>query len=223
MIALSAFRLAAYVRSHRVHQALLALLAALAVVYATRAPAGHEAAVLADSAVLILPLLAWAARSLLDTEPDRQREMSAALAGGRGRELAAGLLAALTACAAFAALALVWGVLLGMSATPPGPVLAAGIVLHALSALAGLTLGALTSRALLPSPALSIMALVSGFVAMLLISASPLHWLTVPLTVWMRAASAERLVAQLPELAAISLVWCLLGLAAYAWLRRTRP
>ncbi|MFG1949162.1 hypothetical protein [Nonomuraea sp. NPDC048826] len=223
MIALSGFRLAAYVRSHRVHQALLPILAVLAVVYATRAPAGQEAAVLADSAVMIVPFLAWAARSVLDTEPDRQREMSAVLAGGRGRELAAGLLAALAACATFAGLALAWGVLLGMSAGPPGAVLAAGIALHALSTLTGLTLGALTSRALLPSPALSIMALVSGFVAMLLISASPLPWLTVPLTVWMREAGADRLVAQLPGLGAVSLAWCLLGLTAYAWLRRTRP
>lgn len=223
MIALAAFRVAAYVRSHRVHQALLAILAVLAIVYATRAPAGHEAAVLADSAVLIMPLLAWAARSLLDTEPDRQREMSAVLAGGPGREVAAGLLAALAACTAFACLAVAWGVLLGMSALPPGPVLAAGIALHALSVVAGLALGALTSRAVLPSPAVSIIALVSGFVAMLLVSTSPLYWLTVPVTVWMREAGADRLAGSLPELAAVSLAWSLLGLAVYAWLRRTRP
>lgn len=223
MIALAVFRVAAYVRSHRVYQALLGILAALAILYAARAPAGKEADVLAGSAALIVPFLAWAARSLLDTEPDRQREMSAVLAGGRGRELAAGLLAALSACVAFAGLSLLWGVLLGMSAAPEGPVLAAGVALHGLSALTGLTLGALTSRALLPSPALSIMALVAGFLAMLIISVSPLYWLTVPVTAWMSAANAGQLVARLPELGAVSLVWIAIGLTCYAWLRRTRP
>lgn len=223
MLALTTFRLAAYVRSHRVYQALLMVLIGLAVIYATRAPAGAEAIVLADSAVMLLPFLAWATRSLLDTEPDGQRLLSATLVGGRGRELTAGLLAALAACTGFAVMALAWGVLLGMAATPPAPVLAAGAALHGLSVLAGIALGALTSRAILPSPALSIMALVLGFVLMLIVSASPLSWLTVPVIGWMRAAGAERLLADLPALAVPSLAWSLLGLAAYAWLRRKRP
>ncbi|WP_336215682.1 hypothetical protein [Nonomuraea sp. LPB2021202275-12-8] len=223
MIALAVFRLAAYVRSHRVFQALLMLLAILAILHSNRAPEGHEATVLTDSAALIIPILAWAARSLLDTEPDQQRLMSATSVGGRGRESSAGILAALTACAAFSALTLAWGLLLGLSATPSRGVLVAAVVLHGLAALAGTALGALTSRVILPSPALSIMALVFGFLAMLILSASPLYWLTVPVTVWMRAANANLLLDQFPELAAVSLIWCLIGLTAYAWLRRTRP
>ncbi|WP_049564813.1 hypothetical protein [Nonomuraea sp. SBT364] len=223
MIALAAFRVAAYVRSHRVYQALLMILALLAIVHGSRAPRGLEVPALTDSAALIIPFLAWAARSLLDTEPDRQRELSATIAGGRRRELAAGLLAALAVCVTFDALALAWGVLLGVSATPQGAELAAVLALHVLAVLAGLALGALTSRAILPSPAVSIMALLGGFLVMLLVSASPLHWLSVPVTAWMRAASAGLLADRLPALGAASLAWCLIGLAAYAWLRRTRP
>ncbi|MFD0479582.1 hypothetical protein ACFQ0B_74090 [Nonomuraea thailandensis] len=113
MIALAVFRLAAYVRSHRVYQAFLLTLALLAIVHGSRAPRGAEATVLVDGAILLVPILAWAARSLLDTEPDRQREMSAIQVGGRGKEVAAGLLAAFTACAVFAALGLFWALLAG--------------------------------------------------------------------------------------------------------------
>lgn len=219
MIALSAYRLAAYVRSHRVFQALLLTLAMLAIVHGSRAPRGEEAAVLTDGAVLIVPILAWAARSLLDTEPDRQREMSAIQVGGRGKEVTAGLLAAFVACAVFAAIALLWALLLGITGSPSPGLLGTALFLYGLSALTGTALGALTSRAILPSPAISIMALVFGFLAMLLLSASSLYWLTVPLISWMKAANSGTLTAQLPPLAAISLAWCLVGLGVYAWRR----
>ncbi|GAA2206298.1 hypothetical protein GCM10009850_017560 [Nonomuraea monospora] len=220
MIALAAYRLAAYVRSHRVYQALLLTLALLAIVHGSRAPKGAEATVLVDGAVLLVPVLAWAARSLLDTEPDRQREMSAIQVGGRGREVAAGLLAAFTACAVFAALGLGWALLAGVSGSPTSGLLLVALVLYVLSALAGTALGALTSRAVLPSPAISIMSLLLGFLAMLLLSSTSLYWLTVPLISWMKAANTGDLLGRFPELAAISLAWCLLGLAAYGWLRR---
>ncbi|MEV0199938.1 hypothetical protein [Nonomuraea sp. NPDC050691] len=223
MIALAVFRVAAYVRSHRAYQALLPILFVIAIVYASRAPRGSEAAALTDSAVLIIPFLAWAARGLLDTEPDEQRAISATGVGGGGREVTAGLLAALVTCAAFAALTLGCGLALGLSATPSREVVIAAVVLHALAVLAGVALGALTSRPIVPSPAYSIMALVAGFLAMLLLGVTPAYWLTVPVTAWMKAAGAGRLVAELPELTVISLVWCLVALGAYAWLRRGRP
>ncbi|MGP3954752.1 hypothetical protein ACTWPT_02045 [Nonomuraea sp. 3N208] len=219
IIALAGFRLAAYIRSHRVYQALLLALAMLAILHGSRAPRGEEAGVLTDGAVLIIPILAWAARSLLDTEPDRQREMSAVAAGGRGRELAAGLVAAFATCAVFAGIGLVAALLLGVSSTPEPRLLAAALALHGLAALTGTALGALTSRAILPSPALSIMSLVLGFLLMLLLSASPLYWLTVPVVRWMRAANDGDLISRLPELGAVSLAWCLLALAFYLWRR----
>ncbi|MFI7697466.1 hypothetical protein [Nonomuraea sp. NPDC049480] len=222
MIALATFRLAAYVRSHRVYQALLLALAMLAILNGSRAPRGAEVGVLTDTAVLMIPILAWAARSLLDTEPDQQRELSAVAVGSRAREVAAGLVAAFTTCAALAGIGLAAALLLGMSGTPRAGVLSAGLALHALAALAGTGLGALTSRAILPSPALSIMGLVLGFLLMLLLSASPLYWLTVPVVVWMRAANDGDLLARFPELAAVSLTWCLLALAFYVWRRLGR-
>jgi len=222
MIALAGYRVTAYVRSHRVYQALLLALALLTVLHGSRVPAGQEGSALADGAVLLVPVLAWAARSLLDTEPDRQREMSAVLVGGRGREVASGLIAAFAVCAAFAALAMGWALLLGVTQRPSDGILVAGAVLYVVSALTGTALGALTSRAVLPSPAVSIMALVFGYLAMLLLSAAGPAWLTVPLIGWMRAASLGELAGRLPELGPISLVWCAIGLAAYAWLRHHR-
>lgn len=222
MIALATFRLAAYVRSHRVYQALLLALAMMAILHASRAPRGEEAGVLTDTAVLIIPILAWAARSLLDTEPDPQREMSAVTVGGRGRELAAGLAAAFATCAVLSGIGLAAALLLGVSATPKPGVLTAGLALHALAALTGTALGALTSRAVVPSPALSIMGLVFGFLLMLLLSASPMYWLTVPVVVWMRAANDGELIDRFPELAAVSLAWCVLALAFYVWRRLRR-
>ncbi|MFI6500822.1 hypothetical protein [Nonomuraea typhae] len=222
-MALTHFRISAYILSHRVYQAIVPILILQAILYASRAPLGSEAAVLTDSAALIIPMLAWSTRSLLDTEPDEQRIVSATTAGGRGRELAAGLLAALTVNLIFAAFALACGLIMGISAAPAPDVLAAAISLHILAALAGLALGALTSRAILPSPALSIMALLFGYLAMLLISITPAFWLTVPVTAWMKAAGAGALVSDLPVLAGASALWCAVGLAGYAWLRRTRP
>ncbi|MFG1707677.1 hypothetical protein ACFLIM_31185 [Nonomuraea sp. M3C6] len=219
MIPLATFRLAAYIRSHRVYQALLLALAMLAILYGSRAPRGEEAGVLTDGAVLIIPILAWAARSLLDTEPDQQRELSAIQAGGRGKEVAAGLAAASAACVALSALGLGAALLLGVSQPPPTGVLAAAVLLHALAALTGTALGALTSRAILRSPAVSIMALLLGFLAMLLLSTSPLYWLTVPVVAWMKAANAGHLIDQLPQLGTLSLAWCVIGLGVYLWRR----
>lgn len=223
MIALTVFRVAAYVRSHRIFQALLLMLALIAILYGSRAPKGAETEVLTDAAVLVIPILAWSSRSLLDTEPDQQRAMSAISVGGRLRELSAGLLAAFGTSLVLIALALGWGLVLGVSAVPGPEEFAAVLTLYGLATLTGVTLGALTSRAILRSPAISIMSLLLGFLVMLMLSASPLYWLTVPVITWMKSANSAELTARLPELGAISLAWCLLGLACYAWLRRTRP
>ena len=99
--------------------------------------------------------------------------------------------------------------------------LLAGVWLHLLSAAAGLTLGALTSRPILPSPAVSTIALILGYLSMLVISLAGGRWLTVPVMGWMRDAHHGEL--QVPLLTVQSLLWPAIGLATYAWLRRTRP
>ncbi|MFI6480184.1 hypothetical protein ACIBH1_19770 [Nonomuraea sp. NPDC050663] len=223
MIALTRFRLTAYVRSHRIYQALLPILIMLAILHSNVAPAGKEAAVLADSAALMIPFLAWATRSLLDTEPDGQRVISATSVGGPAREVAAGLLAALGANVLFAAVALAAALVIGIATPITGPVLAAGVALHLIAALTGTALGALTSRPILPSPAVSIMVLILGYIVMLLVGRSSVYWLTVPVTGWMKAANDNRLVEQLPLIAGVSVLWVAVAFTGYAWLRRTRP
>ncbi|MEV4457973.1 hypothetical protein [Microbispora sp. NPDC049633] len=220
VIALARFRVAGYVASHRALQPLIGLLALLAILYATAVPAGQEIAATADSAAMLVPVLAWAARGLLDTEPDEQR--SVALSALGPRELVSGLLAAFSSLLVLAAVAEA-ALLTRLAASPTLTVLLAGVWLHLLSAVAGLTLGALTSRPILPSPAVSTIALILGYLSMLVISLAGGRWLTVPVMGWMRDAHHGELQATLPLLTVQSLLWPAIGLTAYAWLRRTRP
>ncbi|WP_182877500.1 hypothetical protein [Microbispora sp. H10670] len=220
VIALARFRVAGYVASHRALQPLLALLALLAVLYATAVPTGQEIAATADSAAMLVPVLAWAARGLLDTEPDEQRAV--ALSALRTREQVSGLLAAFATLLVLAAIA--EAALLGrLTTVPTTGVLLTGVWLHLLSAAAGLALGALTSRPILRSPAVSTMALIFGYLLMLMLSLTGARWLTVPVMGWMRDAHHGVLLANPLLLTAQSVLWPAIGLAAYTWLRRTRP
>ncbi len=151
MIPLVRFRLSGYVRSHRIFQPLLGLLAVLSVLYATGVPAGGELPSYADSAGILMLVFAWAARGLLDNEPDEQR-LIAITAVGRRRELTAGLLAALSLTSLLALTAIVFPLFMGFAETPGGTDLAYGAGLHLLAVLAGTALGALTSRPVLASP-----------------------------------------------------------------------
>ncbi|WP_067184163.1 hypothetical protein [Microtetraspora niveoalba] len=220
MIALTRFRIAAYVRSHRAFQPLIGLLVLLAILYGTPIPAGAELGTMADSAAILIPIFAWAARGLLDNEPDEQRMISITAVGRR--EAVTGIAAAWIFNAGLAAIS--FAVLtLRLSARPEVAEVLAGVGLHLIAILAGTTLGALTSRPILGSPATSTLALLLGYLAVLLLSLSGQPWLTVPLMMWMREAHHGELLAHFPALAAWSLLWPLIGLAAYARLRRTRP
>ncbi|GLX07729.1 hypothetical protein [Microbispora sp. NBRC 16548] len=220
VMALARFRLAGYVASHRALQPLLALLALLAVLYAGAIPAGQEIGATADSAAMLVPVLAWAARGLLDTEPDEQR--SVALSALGPRELMSGLLAAFASLLVLASLAEAV-LLFRLAGSPTLTVLLVGVWLHLLSATAGLVLGALTSRPILPSPAVSTIALILGYLSMLVLSMAGARWLTVPVMAWMRDAHHGVLLSGLPLITVQSLLWPAIGLAAYTWLRRTRP
>jgi hypothetical protein len=220
MIALARFRLAGYARSHRALQPLIALLPLLAILYAGPVPAGEELGAMADSAGILLPVFAWAARGLLDTEPDEQRMIS--IVADRRGELLSGIIAA---CVFDLGLTLIGelALLARLSADPGIGVLMAGVCLHLFSVIAGVALGALTSRPILPSPAVSSLVLIFGYLGMLLVSASGARWLTVPVMSWMKDGHHDVLLGHLPLLTVQSLLWPLLGLAAYTWLRRTRP
>ncbi|GII80504.1 hypothetical protein Sru01_54860 [Sphaerisporangium rufum] len=221
---LAAFKIAAYLRSHRVVQPFLGLLVVIIVLYSTRAPAGQELPAYADSAAMLVPVLAWAARGLLDAEPDVQRLISMTAAGRPGREVAAGLLAAGAVAGTLAALAVAVPLGIGFAAFPGPATIVGGLALHLLSLVAGVALGALTSRPILRDPATSALALLGGYAGVLLLGLVPVPWLTVPVLGWIRAAGRpDFLTAGLPGPAAITVVWCALALLAYTRLRRTRP
>ncbi|MET8145330.1 hypothetical protein ABZU32_33935 [Sphaerisporangium sp. NPDC005288] len=223
-VSLTQFKIATYVRSHRVLHPFAGLLAIMIVLYSVRVAPGTELSSYADSAALLVPVFAWAARGLLDAEPDVQRLISATAAGRPGREVAGGLAASAAVNAVLAALALAVPLAIGFTGTPGAVVLLGGLALHVLSLVTGTALGALTSRPILPDPGVSALALLGGYVAMLLVSLAPIAWLTVPIIGWMRAAGRPGFLGgHLPELAVITAFWCALALAAYIRLRRTRP
>lgn len=224
MIALTRFMLAGYVRSLRALYPAIATFLLLAVVFT--APVGGRQGVLsafADLAALMFPIWAWAARGLLDTEPDTQRQLTA-VAGGR-LAIPAGLLAccAVNLCLALVALS-VPGLLSVTNQVSIG-VVVFGSLLNLLSALAATVVGSLSSRAILPSPGSSILVLLGGCGLILLLSIGPLRYVSVPMIEWMHAASNGRSAFEnaFPWLALRILAWsCVLG-ACYGWLRRTRP
>ena len=223
MIPLIRFRLAAYTRSHRLYQPLIALFVMLAVFYAVRTPAGMEPSAYADSAGLLIVVFAWAARSLLDTEPAAQRLISLTAAGSPRREVAAGLVAALAVNLGLTLIAVLTPLAYGFAAVPDAEVIAQGLAVHLLGLLSGTALGALTSRTIFPSPAASMLALFGGYLALLLLSATPAGRMLVPVMGWMRAAGEGALARELPSLAVPAVLWPALALAVYVRLRRTRP
>ncbi|GAB1820854.1 hypothetical protein [Herbidospora sp. RD11066] len=220
MIPLVRFRISGYVRSHRIFQPLLGLLAVLSIVYATGVPAGGELPSYADSAGVLMVVFAWTARGLLDNEPDEQR-MIAITAIGRRLEVVAGLLAALALTAALALVAIVFPLVMGFAETPGADVFAYGIGLHLLAVLAGTALGALTSRPVLASPAASAAVLIGGYMAILLLSSTS-PWASVPVLDWMNAAHHDDLPERLAVIVASAVAWSSAGLAGYAVVRRVR-
>ncbi|GAA3039338.1 hypothetical protein [Streptosporangium longisporum] len=223
MIHLVRFKLAAYGRSHRLLQPTIGLFVMLVIFYSTLTPPGKELTAYADSAGLLILVFAWAARGLLDTEPSTQRLISMTAAGRPGREIGAGLLAALIVNLGLAAIAVGFPLLHGFAAMPAPADLARGVALHLLGLGTGTALGALTSRPVLASPAVSMLVLFGGYVALLLISLTPVGRLAVPIMPWMRAANAGVLDTVLLPVSAATLFWIAASLLLYARLRRLNP
>ncbi|WP_067482341.1 hypothetical protein [Actinomadura hibisca] len=197
MIALARFQIAGYLRSLRILQPLLVVLLIVALVLLQRPshpdPEGlRELATgtLGDVAAFMFPIWAWAARALLDTQPDGQRDLSATAVRHRGAPVAAGLLAAYTVNLVLGVVALavpfVYGALAGVGA----PALLAGVGLMLLAAASATALGAWTSRPVIPSPGTGLLVLLSVLLAVLLLGIGPLSPLTVPMLDWIRAAHA---------------------------------
>ncbi|WP_329091325.1 MULTISPECIES: hypothetical protein [unclassified Streptosporangium] len=223
MIHLVRFKLAAYARSHRLLQPMIGLFAMLIIFYSTLTPPGKELSAYADSAGLLILIFAWAARGLLDTEPPTQRLISMTAAGRPGREIGAGLLAALAVNLGMAAIAIGLPLIHGFAAMPTSADLTLGIALHVLGVSAGTALGALTSRPILASPAVSMLALFGGYLALLLISLTPVGRLSVPIMPWMRAANDGLLDTVLLPISAATLFWTAAAVILYTRIRRLNP
>jgi hypothetical protein len=230
VIAVMRFHLSGYLRSMRALHPVLALALLLAIVFSS--PLGGTPAqirqgalnAIADLATLVFPICAWAARGLLDTEPDAQRHVSV-VSAGRVRALVAGPAAAYVFSAVLALISPVYPLAEAAgSGLSPQVVLVAGALLP-LSALAATALGALTSRAVIPSPATSILVLLGACAANVIIGLTPLSALTVPMIEWMRAAGhgPTTFTHAFPLLALRTVAWTAIAGALYAWLRRTRP
>jgi hypothetical protein len=224
------FQLSGYIRSVRVLHPILALALLLAVVFSS--PLGGTPAqvrqgalnAVADLAVLVFPICAWAARALLDTEPDAQRHITA-VAAGRWRAVVAGSAAAYVCSGVLALIAPIYPLIQAAGSGLDAQVAVLSVALLPLSALAATALGALTSRAVMPSPGTSILVLLGVCAANLILGLTPLHFLAVPMIEWMRAAGhgTAAFTHAFPLIALRTLVWTALAGASYAWLRRTRP
>jgi hypothetical protein len=225
--ALIRFQFSGYCRSLRVLQPLILVFAVIAIIFTTPLGADPSQGVLNDFATvaaLMFPFFAWAARGLLDTEPDTQRHLDA-VALGPARALAAGLLAAVAVVWCLCCVALVVPVVLGLAHGVTAETEIGGIALTLASGLAATATGALTSRAIIPTAGASMLVLIAGIAAILLASLGPLQWISVPMTGWIRAAEhgSASFTGALPGLLLHTVIWAVVATGAYATLRRTRP
>jgi hypothetical protein len=232
MIALARMRLAAFVRTGRSLAPLLAALAILMIVYGGGQARAAEA--YGFSALVLFPVLAWQSKLLLDVEPDTQRQLARVAVGGAGRETVAGLLAAVVAGAGTASIAMVlpWlvnAIMLGEGDSLAGSV-GLGALAHLLAITAGVTLGALASRAVTRTVPVGLMVLVGGCLLTIVLGlrSSPMPWLVPPLMGLTRELSKvvdNRTAIDLPAVLATvgqGLLWTAIFVTGYVVLRRRR-
>lgn len=224
------FQLAAYARSRRAVPPLVATAVLLVVLHA--GGAADPALGYATSAALLFPVFAWAARQLLDTEPDVQRQLSAVALGGPARSAGSALAAALLGTLPLTAVALAWPWAVGAFVVPRartqvGLDLLVGLALHLLSAVPATLLGGWTSRAVLPDRGYSALLLLGGSLAAILLGLSRvpvLPWLTPPLAAALRAANsgAAGVIRALLTLFLHTVAWTAVVAGAYLAVRRRR-
>ena len=218
-------RVAGFARTRRALAPLIATLVLLAILHAGGAAPGVEA--YGTSALVLLPVLAWQAKLVLDAEPDGQRLLSSVLVGSPAREVVAGLVAALLPAVLTIGVALALPWIIGAIKSGNAAVgLAFGLWIHVLSALVGLAIGAWASRATSPDVGRATLTLVGGVVLVLALGSGavdPIGWLVPRLTSSVRAANDGSLF-DVVVLSGHALVWVGLVLAGYGRTRLTvRP
>jgi hypothetical protein len=226
MIALTRFQVAGYVRSQRALYPMVVVACFVLLMLVQSPGPEHGAALtigtLGDIAAIMVPIWAWTARALLDTAPDVQGDLST-LAVGRPAP-AAGLIAAYGVNVALAVIMLAAPLLQGLAFDADSSALLAGVALQALVAVPSTLLGAWTSRAVIRSPALSVLALLGGSMLILVLSMGPLAWLSIPMIEWLRAAHGgpAAFTADFPGVTLHIVLWSVVVAGAYLWTRR-RP
>lgn len=219
MSALVRLRLAAFWRSGRIAPPTLLAIAVIATLYGGGAVQPGEGYGL--SSFVLMPVLAWQTKLLLDTEPDVARRL-AAVAVGRRREIAAGLVAAALVAAVTTVLALLLPWLFGGIAGHLH--LRLGVWAQFTAVPPALALGALTSRVVTRTAGYGALALVGGWILIVVLGLprSPLSWLAPPLMAVARAAGRRTELAGVIGLSAWMLGWTLVAGAAYITIRRAR-
>ncbi|GAA1881428.1 hypothetical protein [Actinomadura bangladeshensis] len=228
MIALVRFQMSGYVHSLRVLQPLIVVALFVALIL-SQGPSGPDASSLAvqtfaDVAAFMFPVWAWAARALLDTQPDEQRALTATAASLSRTPLWAGLVAAYAMNLCLGVVALAIPLLQAAQVNSPGSAILVGCALNLLVAVPGTLLGAWTSRAIIPDPGVSLLALLGGALGLLLLGIGPLTWLSVPMIDWLRAAhdGPGAFTSHFPAVALHLLLWSLAVGALYATAARNR-
>ncbi|TDC45460.1 hypothetical protein E1281_30320 [Actinomadura sp. KC345] len=221
MIALVRFQIAGYVRSLRVLAPLI-VIALVVVLVLVQGPSGPDAAglavgTLADVAAFMFPLWAWAARALLDAQPDEQRLLTATAARRPSMPAWAGLLAAYGVNLCLGLVALAAPLIQAIQSGSPGRAILAGCALNLLAAVPATLVGAWTSRALIPSPGISLLALLSAVTVLVLLGIGRFAWLSVPMIEWLRAAHAgpSAFLSGFPSLALHLALWSAVVGTAY--------
>ncbi|GAA0717791.1 hypothetical protein Drose_34205 [Dactylosporangium roseum] len=230
MTALVRMRLAGFVQTGRAAAPLLAALVVLSVLYGGgQAQAGEAYGV---SAAVLFAVLAWQTKILLDVEPDVQRRLSRVAAGGAGREIAAGVVAAALAGLPFILIALVlpWavgGVTGPEKAGDPslGEGVALGVWAHLLLLLPAVALGALASRAAAGQTARGLAVLVGGVVLAIVLGlkSSPAPWLAPPVMATARETVGGADLAAVAVATGWGVLWTAVAISVHARLRLSRP
>jgi hypothetical protein len=227
VVALVRMRISAAVGLQRIWAPLIATLALLSVAHAGGVAPPHQA--YAFSAALLFGVFGWQTKLVLDTEPDEQRLLARIGVGSGGRELVAGLVAALVMTVPLIVLGVVAPLLVGTVAIPGGwSAWAAWVAfagwLHVLSAVCGLAVGALASRPVLAGPGWSAMVLLAVPVMVLVLGSrqaqSP-RWFVPQLFAASRIDSAADL-GSAGVITVHALAWATVLLASYSALRRSR-
>lgn len=229
MNALVRMRLRGYAMTGRALAPLLIGLVALGTMYGGGPAQAGEA--YGFSAVVLLPVLAWQTKMLLDVEPDVQRRLAGVSLGKLRREIAAGLLAAGLAALPVVGLALIVPWTLGGIAGPQRPDdqslgfgIALGLWAHLLLTLPAVALGALASRAVTRTAGNGAGVLAMGTVGTIVLglNGSPVPWLAPPAIATASQAAGGATAVAIIGVTVWGTVWTAAAVLGYAVLRNRR-